>query len=132
MPDPLDTLPTCWYCPECGYVCSVETAHARWTDINRGNVSAGFCPGSMVEVPIVPPAASLEQRHTILRLLGYEVRTRIECPKCDGHGWMVECCGKAYATGDCCGDAVHVKCDCEPVPVLILRDQRETTGEGER
>lgn len=61
-------LPTCWYCPECGYVAPARAMHAAWNKPTPGTSRTSRCQGEMIELPLFPPGTPLT---VILDTLGY-------------------------------------------------------------
>lgn len=103
MPD----LPTCWYCERCGRTDLAETSY--W---HQGCGESIEHYGKPVQMTLVPVAASGEQRRILLTHLGYEVREGMAVPDPLSHVETVT----YYEPPSIFG-----------VPVLVLRDQRETT-----
>lgn len=107
-------LPTCWYCPECGQCCRDR----REIDILDDNLQMIYhddhgrpCPGDLVEATVVPHSPSGDERHAILRLLGFDVH----------EGWVHR--RRLSISYDRPADRYLD----EYTRVFVPRDQRETT-----
>ena len=121
MPD----LPTCWYCPECGWSGHriYGSAHVRpdWDgSLIPPEIEAGCCRTPLVEATIVPPAPTPEQRRAALGILGYDVEYESSAPANDCERWSFQ--------GNYCIEGADCACIAlRPAYRIVLRDQRETT-----